>query len=214
MKTCSCVRYFAIYPCGHKLTTWEYCSKAKAKGLLKRGPPTPCLTHTSEEILPDLEDTCGSTCLTMPFQCTRCGAAKQVGWRCSRCQYLRGPQTQVWSTCTCPKHNCLELALGKRGEGLCKPCQSGVCVRAPGAKSQAKSIGTPVLHWKCHKCSRMRCTPANSMKCSSPGVEGCDHTRCGDCRALFRCSCKCGCLFNFVEGGPKPCDWCIKSCSA
>ncbi|KAI1407534.1 hypothetical protein F5Y13DRAFT_174630 [Hypoxylon sp. FL1857] len=213
MKTCACTQYFAIYPCGHKLTTWEYCGKAKAKGLLKLGPPIPCSTRTSVQISPDLEDTCGSTCLTMPFQCSHCGASKQLGWKCSRCKYLRNRYTLAWSTCTCRKHNCLELGLGTFGKALCEQCRTGACTQAPGTKPKRPHKDTPLLFWKCHKCSRKHCTPATSMKCGGPGLDGCGHARCGDCRALFECNCRCSCTFHFVEGGPNMCEWCAKSCS-
>lgn len=213
MKSCGCIRYYANYPCGHQLSRFEFCIKAKAKNLFKRGKPTPCSTHTSDEILPNLEENCGSVCLTRSFQCTRCGAAKQNGWRCSRCRFLRGPETEVWSTCTCSRHRCLEVALGKYGKALCTPCNTGPCAQRPGKKPRARTRRPPKQFWKCHKCSRKRCTPAKSMKCGSPGVDGCDHTLCGECQALFKCICKCGCSYNFVEGGPKICEWCVESCS-
>ncbi|OTA96788.1 hypothetical protein M434DRAFT_361897 [Hypoxylon sp. CO27-5] len=212
MKSCGCVRYDATYPCGHQIFTYEFCNKAKAINLLKPGKPTLCLTYAVEEILPNLEESCGSTCLTRPFQCSSCGAAKQVGWRCSRCPFIRGPDTEVWSTCTCSKHNCYRLAVGKYGKALCTRCRLGACVRSARKRSRGMAMCTSNLYWRCHKCDRKRCTPANLMKCGSPGVDGCDHIRCGDCRAFFKCNCKCGCSYHFVEGGPRICEWCIESC--
>ncbi|KAI1212027.1 uncharacterized protein F4807DRAFT_385746 [Annulohypoxylon truncatum] len=216
MKTCGCILYYAFYPCGHQSSEWIYCPIAKAKNLLRRGPPKACDSHTPIEIAPDLEDTCGSTCLTQPYQCTNCGSPKQVGWRCSRCQCKRTKNAPVWEPCVCPNpnHNCPRFALRKRGQALCTPCRSGACISTSPTGPQLKSKPMPVLHWKCHMCSKNNSTPANNMRCGSPrGTDGCGHTRCGKCRALFSCTCGCGCAYTFVEGGPGVCNWCIRTCS-
>ncbi|KAI2470715.1 heterokaryon incompatibility protein-domain-containing protein [Annulohypoxylon bovei var. microspora] len=146
MKTCGCILYYAFYPCGHQSSKWIYCPKAKAKSFLKCGPQTACDTYTSIETAPDLEDTCGSTCLTQPYQCTRCGASKQVGWRCSRCNHLRSKDSPVWDPCNCPNpnHNCPHLALGKKGQAVCEHCRNGTCASVTGVKAQVRAKPTPV----------------------------------------------------------------------
>ncbi|XXH02196.1 hypothetical protein Hte_008564 [Hypoxylon texense] len=220
MKPCGCMRYFAVYPCGHELEIWEYCGIAKAKNLLKRGPPTVCASYADRKVSPDLEDTCGSTCLTKPFLCRICGADKQVSWRCSRCHVLRNPETLIWDICSCPGHRCTELALGKSGAAVCNHCEAGLCsIRLPNEKFRPNyTAGTdtgppvPVLSWKCHLCSGNNRTPANAMACTRSG--GCRHQRCGQCKPLFDCNCKCGCSNCFVEGGPMVCDWCVKTCQS
>ncbi|KAI2770066.1 hypothetical protein F4815DRAFT_504952 [Daldinia loculata] len=205
-----CTESFAIYPCSHKRSTWEYCSKAKAKNILKRGPPIPCDGHKSTQIPPDLEESCGLMCLARPFQCSNCGASKQVGWICSRCKCMRDPDTKVFIECGCRKHNCLELTHGKLGSALCNTCQRE-CDPVSQADSYLQPRRTmPILHWRCHKCFHMLSTPGTAMKCDGP--RGCGHRRCGHCSPLFQCSCKCGCTYHFVKGGVKPCDLCIKCC--
>ncbi|KAI0894303.1 hypothetical protein F4806DRAFT_119039 [Annulohypoxylon nitens] len=213
MKSCGCTLFYAFYPCGHQSSEWAYCSKAKAKNLLKCGHPKACSSYRAVEVEPDLEDTCGSTCLTQPYQCTSCGSPKQVGWKCSRCQAKRTKDSPVWEPCNCPNpdHDCAHFALGKKGNNaVCKPCLTGACaLGAPPPRHK-----TPVLQWRCHRCSQDNSTPANNMKCGGPrGANGCGYTRCGKCRALFSCTCDCGCAFAFVEDGPQVCKWCLKSCA-
>ncbi|KAI4866516.1 hypothetical protein F4820DRAFT_250418 [Hypoxylon rubiginosum] len=214
MKPCGCMRYFAVYPCGHELTTWEYCGVAKAKNLLKRGPPTACASYTDWQVSPDLEDTCGSTCLTKPFQCRHCGADKQVSWRCSRCNILRDPETFIWDLCRCRGHMCTGVGVGKPGAALCKRCAAGSCSVRSGdhypSNAAMAERAMAVLNWKCHNCSRLNRTPADAMVCGGAG--GCQHKRCGICSALFGCNCKCGCDNCFLEGGTMICDTCIINC--
>ncbi|KAI6086494.1 hypothetical protein F4821DRAFT_238371 [Hypoxylon rubiginosum] len=215
---CGCIKYIAIYPCGHELATFECCTIAKAKSLLKRGPPTPCASYSTWKVSPDLQETCGSTCLTKPFQCRHCGADKQVSWRCSQCNILRDPDTPVWDLCACPRLRCSELVLGKPGAALCGTCETGACVvkspadreremRRPTGMMNSDNRTVSALSWKCHQCARLNRTPANAMVCE------CKHQRCGHCSALFGCNCKCGCDNTFVEGGPGVCDSCVKSSS-
>ncbi|OTA98164.1 hypothetical protein M426DRAFT_120580 [Hypoxylon sp. CI-4A] len=212
---CGCVKYYALYPCGHERITWELCSKAKARRFLKPGPAVACKSYSTKTIPPDLEETCGSTCLTWPFQCEHCGFAKQVGWRCSRCNYLRGPDTPVWTLCSCKRHVCDHLAVGTQAKALCEACRKRTCAPLetpdkPGVAGRGKPRipkETPLLNWKCSRCSRKNRTLADAMLCV------CGHGRCGHCKALFRCNCKCGCGFQFLEGGPRVCDWCVKCCS-
>ncbi|KAI1765709.1 hypothetical protein GGR53DRAFT_489429 [Hypoxylon sp. FL1150] len=210
---CSCIKYVAVYPCGHKLAAFECCTIAKTKSLLKRGPPTPCASYSTWEVTPDLQDTCGSTCLTKPFQCRHCGADKQVSWRCSQCHILRDPETLVWDLCACPKQRCNELVLGKSGSALCNKCETGSCAKSADEREKRRptemmksSRSVSALSWKCHHCTRLNRTPANAMVCE------CRHQRCGHCSALFGCNCKCGCGNNLVEGGTNACDRCVKTC--
>ncbi|KAI2615408.1 hypothetical protein GGR54DRAFT_650434 [Hypoxylon sp. NC1633] len=215
MKSCGCTKTLSKYPCGHIRSTWEYCMKAKARNLLKRTPPEPCDAYQTVTAPPDLENTCGFVCLTKPFLCSNCSAVKQVGWRCSRCHTLRDRHTLVWDVCACRKHKCGALAVGLSGVALCDPCKRNACEppseRAPSVVTVERPPGdvvVPELSWRCHHCARPNRTPADAMRC----FQGCGHARCGQCRALFRCNCECGCLFRFVEGGEKPCDWCVESC--
>ncbi|KAI0376935.1 hypothetical protein F5Y04DRAFT_292277 [Hypomontagnella monticulosa] len=148
MKECGCINSYSIYPCGHEYNTWEYCAKAKARNLLSCGPPTCCPSRKRIMVPPNLEETCGSTCLTRPFQCGHCGAPKQLGWRCARCHYLRGMGTWLWDQCP----GCLELGPLDPKFGLCGKCKRG---RGPSGRSlPCLDKAKPALSWKCHKCAR------------------------------------------------------------
>ncbi|KAI8960258.1 hypothetical protein F5Y11DRAFT_273484 [Daldinia sp. FL1419] len=205
-----CIEFFALYPCSHRRSTWEYCSKAKAKHIFKRGPTVPCHEYMAVQCAPDLEESCGLMCLARPFQCSNCGTSKQLGWACSRCGCIRDPNTKLFIECECRRHDCFEFALGKPGSGaLCDNCQG--CDPTSQADSYLQPRRTAVLlHWRCHECHRMLSTPGNSMRCDKP--LGCGHRRCGYCSPLFQCNCKCGCTYHFVRGGVKPCNSCIHSC--
>ncbi|KAI1102451.1 hypothetical protein F4804DRAFT_353701 [Jackrogersella minutella] len=171
--SCGCVLYFAFYPCGHQASTWRYCTKAKVKNFFRRGSRKACKSYVPREVTPDLEDTCGSTCLAQPYQCTHCGSPKEIGWRCSRCQYFRTSETPVWDSCTCPKHDCYELGVGKKGETMCARCRGGACVPRTARSSRLRSRKIPILNWKCHACDRKQSTPANAMRCGGRlGVGG------------------------------------------
>ncbi|KAI1803938.1 hypothetical protein F4811DRAFT_522272 [Daldinia bambusicola] len=205
-----CTESFAIYPCSHKRSTWDYCGKAKTKAILKRGPPVPCDGRMSIQIPPDLEESCGLTCLSRTFQCSSCGVSNQIGWVCSRCKCVRNADTKVFIECECRMHNCFELTYGKPGEAFCDTCQKE-CDPAAQVEPSLRARRTgPKLHWQCHKCARKLSAPGTAMKCDGP--RGCGHRRCGHCHPLFRCGCKCGCTYHFVRGGTQPCYFCIKSC--
>ncbi|KAI1505950.1 hypothetical protein F5X99DRAFT_175960 [Biscogniauxia marginata] len=192
-----CVDRISTYPCGHTKVKLVYCRKAKAANLLRvRKPNTHCGYTSTKQVEPDLEDSCGSTCLTKPYECLKCKSSrKQVSWRCADCGSVRDNDSLLWDSCQCPMHDCTELALGKGGS-ICRKCLRD-CVP-----------GTPVLCWKCHACESPNRTWASEMICTA-----CHHTRCGKCRALFSCSCGCRCRDRYVEGGSKACNKCVKTCS-
>ncbi|KAH9897119.1 hypothetical protein F4778DRAFT_244974 [Xylariomycetidae sp. FL2044] len=203
-----CINIHSTYPCGHTKTRWELCQKAKVLNAVRVGQPnTPCGTiRGTKQEEPDLEDTCGSTCLTRPFQCSQCEhGKKEVGWRCSKCSSMRDSSCLLWDVCRChnPKQHdscCGRMALGRGTESaICDPCLQG-CV-----------IGVKRLSWKCHGCGWLNRTPGAAMVCGNEG--GCAHRRCGKCSALFNCTCECGCAFHFVEGGSRRCDRCLKTCA-
>ncbi|KAI1345407.1 hypothetical protein F5Y01DRAFT_309081 [Xylaria sp. FL0043] len=160
-----CIKYTSSYPCKHRKSWWEFCSKAKAAKLLRIGNPgTPCEKVATKEVAPDLSDSCGSTCLTKPWQCGKCSSQKkQLSWRCADCYSLRDDTVLVWTPCQCPKHQCGESALGK---SFCRQC-SDVCVPKG-----------PILKWVCHACGSLTRTFATEMECQ------CLHIRCGKCKAL------------------------------
>ncbi|KAI0441669.1 hypothetical protein F4803DRAFT_410355 [Xylaria telfairii] len=118
-----CICYESAYPCGHKKSRWELCNKAKASSLLRLGKPAPpCDRSAKKEEPANLDETCGSTCLTRPYKCNQCNSPrKQLAWRCTDCKGLRDNTVQVWSPCPCPSHPhpCGESMIGA---SLCKKC--------------------------------------------------------------------------------------------
>ncbi|KAI5924601.1 hypothetical protein F4810DRAFT_131814 [Camillea tinctor] len=193
-----CIDFISTYPCGHIKSRSEYCMKAKASNLLRMGKPDANCNETFiVNVEPDLEDGCGSTCLTKPYKCLRCESPKkQVRWRCSSCESLRDSNSFVWDSCQCPCNNrhCREITLGK-SPSLCEKCVAN-CVPS-----------FPMLSWKCHSCEAPNLSLASEMVCST-----CSHKRCGSCRALFNCSCRCRCPNRYVEGESKPCSKCEVTC--
>ncbi|KAI0192762.1 hypothetical protein F4808DRAFT_442679 [Astrocystis sublimbata] len=120
-----CVEYSSTYPCGHVKVRHEICGRAKAANMLRFGkPPPPCNNIVKSQEAPDLRENCGSTCLTRPYQCTRCGQQKNVSWFCSngKCKALRDNHCQVHYPCPCTRHphgGCRESVVGRL---FCKNC--------------------------------------------------------------------------------------------
>lgn len=166
-----CIRYTSTYPCRHVKSRYELCNKAKASNLLhigiggKRADKTHCedITNTIKEEA-NLEETCGSTCLTKPYRCNSCGSAKQLGWRCNACHAVRDASVLTWSACACPKHSCPENVLGKP---FCDRCLAS-CI-PPGK----------MVTWKCHSCgsAERSYSSEKDTECAK-----CLHVRCGECK--------------------------------
>ncbi|KAI0551825.1 hypothetical protein F4679DRAFT_538025 [Xylaria curta] len=116
-----CYQYNSTYPCGHTKTRWELCKPAKAANMLRR-KDRPCDKIVKKDESPNLEETCGSTCLSTPYKCNKCGSPKQLMWRCSNCKALRNNSVQVYRPCPCPSHLCGESVIDTP---LCKKCLDG-----------------------------------------------------------------------------------------
>ncbi|GAW23244.1 hypothetical protein ANO14919_127960 [Xylariales sp. No.14919] len=161
-----CIGYVSVYPCGHTKSRWELCNKVKAANLLRLGQHGgPCSGSTRQNVPPDLEDSCGSTCLTKPYQCNKCGSQKkQLAWRCVDCNALRDPSVLTWNPCQCPKHQCAETVVGA---SFCEKCLDACVPKGPK------------LQWICHACGSVTRTYADEMECTE-----CLHVRCGKCKSL------------------------------
>lgn len=161
-----CVTWYSKYPCGHTKTRRERCGKAQATNFLRCGvKPSYCSTTKKKEETPDLEASCGSTCLAKPYKCSKCDSPrKQLMWRCVDCWALRDSSVPVWAPCQCPKHQCPEAVLEAH---FCQMCL-GRCVPRG-----------PLLRWTCHNCEASVQTYPTEMECGK-----CLHARCGKCSAL------------------------------
>ncbi|KAI0449847.1 hypothetical protein F5B21DRAFT_29246 [Xylaria acuta] len=116
-----CIQYVSKYPCEHIKARWELCSKAKAANLLRLGKPgSPCDRSAKKDEPPNLQETCGSTCLTRPYRCNKCNSPrKQLAWHCTDCKAIRDNSVRTWGPCECPRHLCGESVIGT---SLCKRC--------------------------------------------------------------------------------------------
>ncbi len=126
-----CQDKISLYPCGHSRSVREYCKKAKRNNIIRIGQPdTHCGTLGSRIAKPDLEESCGSACLTIPWQCSGCDPEmKQVGWRCKSCGRIRDNTCLLWNLCYCSRDHCSSLVLGN-GHEICKMCLNN-CVSEP-----------------------------------------------------------------------------------
>ncbi|KAI0521736.1 hypothetical protein F5B22DRAFT_549260 [Xylaria bambusicola] len=161
-----CIQYVSRYPCGHIKSRWDICNKSKAVNILWPGKhELSCDKSVRMYENPDLQDSCGSTCLTKPYKCNKCGSSrKQLAWRCADCNTLRDSEVQVWEPCRCPKHRCAKAALGA---SFCNHCMEACVPRGP------------VMKWLCHRCGSPARTHAGEMECQK-----CLHSRCGKCKSL------------------------------
>ncbi|GAW26056.1 hypothetical protein SAMD00023353_2000770 [Rosellinia necatrix] len=165
-----CQQYSSTYPCGHTKTRWELCKKAKAANLLRIGKAeTPCQASgggggAKKSEPADLNETCGSTCLTKPYKCNKCDSTRaQTAWACADCHGLRDGAVLTWAPCQCPRHACPAKVLGAY---FCRGCLDACVPRGS------------TLAWACC-CGSMNRTYAGDMECGK-----CLHVRCGKCRAL------------------------------
>ncbi|KAI1827630.1 hypothetical protein F4861DRAFT_328542 [Xylaria intraflava] len=160
-----CIRYVSTYPCSHTRSRWELCSKAKAGNLLRLGKPGfHCEDSVRKNEAPDLQDSCGSTCLTRPYKCNNCDSEKkQLGWRCVDCNGMWNSSVLTWMPCQCPKHPCPETILGA---AFCVACLNACVPKGPK------------IDWRCHGCKSFNQTYPSEMECKK-----CLHTRCGECNS-------------------------------
>ncbi|KAI1818655.1 hypothetical protein GGS20DRAFT_528128 [Poronia punctata] len=159
-----CIRHISTYPCGHTKSHYTICAKAKTTSMLRLGPKQCTDTLVTKREPPNLQETCGSTCLTKPYQCKTCGSEKELTWHCQKCGTLRANSVTVWNVCTCPKHICGEAVLGRP---FCKSCREK-CVPAG-----------PMITWKCHACGKAVRSYPNERECGK-----CLHVRCRECTPL------------------------------
>ncbi|KAI0391905.1 hypothetical protein F5Y17DRAFT_460404 [Xylariaceae sp. FL0594] len=126
-----CIRRISHYPCGHIKTSFDLCAKARATNLLlpssKNKANTPCdgKHQTIKLEVPDLQDTCGSACLTRPWKCSRCPSTRRnLGWTCSDCGGLRDKNVKTWCACACPAHRPIACPENVLGGGVCAGCRT------------------------------------------------------------------------------------------
>ncbi|KAI1432514.1 hypothetical protein GGR50DRAFT_706560, partial [Xylaria sp. CBS 124048] len=149
-----CVEYVSTYPCSHTRSRWEYCGKAKTSSLLRLSKPgSPCEDSAVKNEPPNLQDSCGSTCLTRPYKCSQCGSPKkQLCWRCVDCGALRDRAVEMWKPCVCSRHVCSETVIG---DIFCESC------------SERCEPSGPQLKWMCHTCGAINQTHAGDVECRS-----------------------------------------------
>ncbi|KAI1160853.1 hypothetical protein F5B18DRAFT_489652 [Nemania serpens] len=159
-----CIKLVSTYPCGHAKSRWELCGKARATKLLRLGNSEPCAKTIRKDEAPDLQDSCGSTCLAKPWKCNKCASQrKQLAWRCADCSAVRDNTVSTWSPCECPRHVCHNAILDSHFCGACR--------------DRCLPKGS-MLTWTCHACGSLARTYPTEMECGQ-----CFHMRCGKCRS-------------------------------
>lgn len=120
-----CEDGISTYPCGHSKKVRKYCQKAKLTNIVRlRQPDTHCGSLVNVVVDPDLEESCGGACLTIPWQCSCNVSAKQVGWKCASCHRIRDSNCLVWAICNCARKHCLKAMAGS-GFDICQDCLAG-----------------------------------------------------------------------------------------